>query len=137
MDSSCANVTAKTEETKRIFDVFIGTPDKKGRIRKIRTVGYASFVDESTENVIFLKDPFAMSFSLVTAAMDRDFDYYIVTEARARTRFYQDKRITDIDSAGVARLMAGDNAGLVRLEIDLLGQTNIFLSLAAQGLQSI
>ena len=102
-----------------VLDVFKGRQDKDGRIVKVRSVGYGQ--------------PILIVYGLHINGFAPD-SHVLIPEADVKTDYdyalyHRKPHVRGMKQVGVGNLMSGSNAGLIQLEWDIYGNSDIYLDL--------
>ncbi len=102
-----------------MLDVFKGRKSRSGQIVKVRSVGYGHPILITYKLLI---NGFAPDSHILIPEEDirADNDYVI---------YHRSSRVRGLKQVGVGHLMSGSNAGLIQLEWDIYGNTDIYLDL--------
>lgn len=117
--------TDKRAKTYR-FDIFKGIEDSTGKVQKIRSVGAAQLMEGARTYTVYLKSLLQDVFYLMPEEkrLTRG-DYVILTREPSpvppRKYFW--------NNIGEGYVLGGTNAGLMRLDWDLFGALDIYMSL--------
>ena len=116
----------ETKQTFLKFDIFKGIPNKEGKIVKIRTMGSATIAVGSSTYHLRLRSLLDDAFYLLPETKNKAAaDYSILTREPSlsppRKHFWH--------RVGEAKVMTGDNHGLMALEWDLFPEANIYMNL--------
>ena len=108
------------KEVTTVFDVFKGRQSKSGKVVKLRSVGYGHPILIAYGLQI---NGFAPDSHVLIPEMDvrADNDYVI---------YHRSSRVRGLRQVGVGYLMSEDNAGLIQLEWDVYGNSDIYLDLS-------
>jgi hypothetical protein len=107
------------------FDVFKGRQSEDGRIEKLCSVGHATLYEGSATYTIYLKMLLKDQFYLLPERdVGRPFDFVILTREPSSLpgKKYFWNRV------GTAKLLSNQNAGVMRLDFDLLSNVDLFLN---------
>jgi hypothetical protein len=107
------------------FEIFKGVFNADGKVEKICTMGHSTLFEGSTTYCVYLKTLLKDQFYLLPEQeMGRSFDYVILTREPSTIpgRKYFWNRV------GVGKVLSDQNAGLMKLEFDLFGGVDMFLS---------
>lgn len=105
-----------------VFDVFKGCKRRGGDIIKVRSVG-CGYYNRATSAYELQINGFAPNSHIVRPEKDIEAnnDYVI---------YHSSPYARSLQQIGVGHLMSGNNAGLVQLEWDFYGSTDIYLDLS-------
>ncbi len=107
------------------FDVFRGRVTEDGKVEKVASVGHSTLYEGSTTYSLylrmFLKDQF---YLLPEQDVSRPFDFVILTREPSSLpgKKYFWNRV------GTAKLLGEQNAGVMKLDFDLLACVDIYLN---------
>lgn len=107
------------------FDVFKGFVNDQGKVEKMCSVGHSTLFEGSTTYTIYLKTLLKDQFFLLPEQdVNRPFDFVILTREPSNLpgKKYFWNRV------GTARMLSDLNSGLMKLEFDLFGGVELFLS---------
>jgi hypothetical protein len=104
------------------FDIFKGVKDKKGRIIKQRSVGHCLFNENNVVSSLQFNGQYRDRFHLEPEEdPNSPHDFLICYHRRQNPKMKE--------SIGVATLLCGVNAGLIQLELDIYGNTDLYINL--------
>jgi len=113
---------------KNTYDIFKGKKDKSGKIIKIRSVGFANALKKETNSSLHLKDLESRVYLLVPEKDPfENHDFFIVFQKESFKNKISNDQLLEI--VGTGTLLTGINSGLIKLEWDLWGNDDIYLSL--------
>ena len=106
--------------SKVTLDVFKGRQGKDGRIVKVRSVGYGQ--------------PILIVYGLHINGFAPD-SHVLIPEADAKADYdyalyHRKPHVRGMKQVGVGNLMSGSNAGIIQLEWDIYGNSDIYLDLS-------
>ena len=109
------------------FDIFKGVEDSTGKVQKIRSLGAAQLMEGTRTYTVYLKPLLKDVFYLMPEEkkLTRG-DYVILTREPSPNpprKYYW-------NNIGEGFILSGVNSGLMRLEWDLFGAGDIYMSLS-------
>ena len=104
------------------FDMFKGRKNKKGRVKKLRSVGHLHY------------DKLSDLCEIKINGLERS-DYILEPEKDINAThdyviYYENLENEDLEPVGVGYLLHRPNAGLIRLEWNFLGTSKIYIDLS-------
>jgi hypothetical protein len=107
------------------FDIFKGAVNQDGKLEKVCSVGHATLYEGSATYTVYLKMLLKDQFYLLPEReIGKPFDFVVLTREPSSLpgKKYFWNRV------GTAKLLSNQNAGIMRLDFDLLIGADLYLN---------
>jgi hypothetical protein len=108
------------------FDIFKGVEDSTGKIQKIRSIGAAQLMEGARTYTVYLKPLLKDVFYMMPEEKKLTRGDYVIL---SREPSPNPPRKYYWNNIGEGHILSGNNAGLMRLDWDLFGAEDIYMSL--------
>ena len=110
----------------KTFEIFKGFKDSYGKIRRKRILGQARIFEGAKTYHVFIKTLLGSKFYLLPENRNpQKYEYVILTREPSQT---PDKKYY-WSSVGEGKILMGENQGLMKLEWDFFGSSDIYMRL--------
>lgn len=116
------------------FDIFKGNVTDHGKIEKVCSVGHSTLYEGSSTYSVYLKMLLKDSFYLLPEQdVGRPYDFVILTREPSNLpgKKYFWNRV------GTAKLLSDQNSGIMKLDFDLFGSIDLYLSFHESTMKEI
>lgn len=128
VERAMQRATEQKEQRSKIyrFDIFKGVEDSAGKIQKIRSIGAAQLMEGARTYTVYLKPLLKDVFYMMPEEKKLTRGDYVIL---SREPSPNPPRKYYWNNIGEGHLLADNNAGLMRLDWDLFGAEDIYMSL--------